>query len=160
MGEDDVTIGGLDSSHEKNIFIPAYNTPEFARAFEAEAAAAAGTNAVRLVKAGKEGISLAHAAQGSTYILQLVNFTPATELTLQLIGSQLVAGAAKQTAASIGVVTTDGSGAASLSWPVDAPAGLYYVKAVDATGGIFGMSLAIDVVAQARRKLYGPLVEL
>jgi hypothetical protein len=148
MAVDGVNIKGLDSRWEKDIYVPAYNSAAFAKAFEAQASAAAGVNSVRLVEAGRESISLTHAAQGQTYTLQLAHFPKNTELTLQLIGSQLVDGVAKQTAASIGTVTTDKTSAASLSWPVNARAGLYYVKAVDAMGGIFGMSLAIDIVGQ------------
>ena len=162
MGEDEVTISGLDSSHEKDVFIPGYNTPEFAKAFEAEANAAAGANSVRLVEAGKEGLPLSHAAQGATYKIQMANFPAGvTELTATLIGSQLVGGAAKQTAAPLGAAKVEG-GMASIEWtvPRDTPAGSYYIKATDATGAIFGMTPAIDVVAAARRKLYGPLMEL
>jgi hypothetical protein len=163
MSVDGVDIKALDSSinkDDKELFIPAYNSPAFAKAFAEEATAAAGANSVRLVQAGKEGLPLTHAAQGETYTIQMANFPPlATELTVQLIGSQDVAGVAKQTSAALGTVKTD-KGAGSLQWPVKVDAGTYYIRAVDATGAIFGMSQAIDVVPQARRKLYGPLVEL
>ena len=51
MAVDGVNIKALDSIWEKDVFIPGYNSPEFAKAFEAEADAAAGTNSVRLVNA-------------------------------------------------------------------------------------------------------------
>lgn len=158
---DDINIKGLDSKWEKDTFIPAYGSALFAKAFAAEATKAAGTNSVRLVEQDKEGLPLTHAAQGAEYVIQLANFKPDTALTVQLIGSQEVAGVAKQTVAPLGSVTTDKDGMATLKWAaVDAPAGTYYLKAVDSTGAIFGMTPAIDIVAQARRKLYGPLVEL
>jgi hypothetical protein len=162
MAVDGVSIKALDSKWEKDVFIPAYNSAGFAKAFEKEANAAAGVNSVRLVEEAKEGLPLSHAAYNAEYVVQMANFPKDTELTVQLIGSQLVNGVAKQTATALGTAKTDKDGVASITWtvPADTPAGSYYLKAVDATGAIFGMSPALDVVGAARRKLYGPLVEL
>lgn len=166
MATEDVSIKALASKFDTERHIPAYNTPAFAKAFAADATAAAGTNSVRLVSEGKEGLPLSHAAHGETYTVQLANFPKSTDLTVQLIGSQEVVEAgqtvAKQTAAPLGTVQTDKNGVANIEWdvPADTPAGTYYIKATDATGAIFGMSPALDIVQEARRKLYGPLVEL
>lgn len=161
MAVDDIDIVSLGSSHEKDTFIPAYGSDLFAKAFAAEATKAAGTNSVRLVEEAKEGLPLTHAAQGADYIVQLANFKPNTDLTVQLIGSTDVGCVAKQTVAPLGTVKTDSMGLATLKWSaVDNPAGTYYLKASDATGAIFGMTPAVDIVAKHRRKLYGPLVEL
>ena len=94
----------------------------------------------------REGLPLARAVQGATYNVQLSNFKPNAELAVQLIGSQEVDGVLRQTVAFVGSVTTNKEGHASLTWSVDAPAGTYYIKAVDSTGAIFGMSIAFDVV--------------
>lgn len=34
MAADGVDVAGLDTAHEKDVYIPAYNTPEFAKAFQ------------------------------------------------------------------------------------------------------------------------------
>jgi hypothetical protein len=156
MAVGDVNIKALDSKWAKNLYVPAYNTAAFTQAFAQEATAAAGSNAVRIIEAGKEGVPLAHAAQGKTYTVQLSNFPRATDLTVYLIGER----DGLQTVTPVGSVTTGRDGAAALSWPVAADAGAYYLKAVDATLSVFGMSMTIDVVPKARRKLYGPLLEL
>ena len=136
----------LDAKWEKDTFIPAYGSALFAKAFAAEATNAAGTNSVRLVEQDREGLPLARAAQGATYNVQLSNFKPNAELAVQLIGSQEADGVLRQTVAFVGSVATNKEGHASLTWSVDAPAGTYYIKAVDSTGAIFGMSIAFDVV--------------
>lgn len=101
---------------------------------------------------------MSHAAHGETYTVQLANFPKATELTVTLIGAE----AGKQTASALGAVVTDAKGLASLAWsvPASAAAGTHYIRAADKTGVIFGMSPAIDITPVARRKLYGPLMEL
>lgn len=157
---DDINVAGLDSTWKKDLYIPAYNSPAFAKAFADEATRAAGTNSVRLVEAGKEGLPLSHAVSGDTYTIQMANFKPATDMTVQLIGSQDVGGVVKQTAEVLGKATTDKNGVATIWWPVTEPTGFYYIRAVDSTGAIFGMSIGFDIVSQARRKLYGPLMEL
>lgn len=146
MAVDDVDIKALDSNWEKEVHIPAYGSANFAQAFAAKATQAAGTNGIRVVEANKVGVYLARATQGATYTVQLSNFKPDTGLTVQLLGSQEVDGVPRQTVAFVGSVTTDGFGQASLTWSVDVPAGLYYIKSMDATGAIFGMSVGIDVV--------------
>ena len=161
LGMDDVDMGNLDGSLEKVVAIPAYNTPEFSKAFAKEASDAAGTNSIRLVDGEHAGMPLFHAVAGETYTVKLANFPKNIELGVSLIGSQLVGGEAKQTSMAIDSIKTDKDGHASVAWKVPATAaGDFYLKAADASGLAFGMTPMFEVVAAPKRKLWGPHMNL
>ena len=161
LGMDDVDMGNMDGSLEKTVAIPAYNTPEFSKAFAKEASDAAGTNSIRLVDGEHAGLPLSHAVAGETYTVELAKFPKNIELGLNLIGSQLVGGEAKQTSMAIDSIKTDKDGHASVAWKVPATAsGDFYLKATDATGLIFGMTPVMEVVAAPKRRLWGPHMTL
>jgi hypothetical protein len=159
---DGVKVGALDGGIEKIVSIPAYNTPDFSKAFAKEASSAAGPNSIRLIDGEHFGLPLSHAAAGKTYTVELANFPKGVTLTLLLIGSQEVGGVSKQTATAVSSVKTDNTGAASVTWevPADLPLGDYYLKATDATGLIFGMTPTLEVTGAPKRKLWGPHMTL
>lgn len=159
---DGVQIGAMDGELEKVLFVPAYNTPEWSKAFAKEADAAAGTNSIRLIDGEHAGLPMSHVAAGQTYTVLLSKFPKNLDMTVQLIGSQELNGKSKQTMSPISSIKTDKDGSASITWkvPADQPLGDYYLKANDKTGLIFGMTPSLEVTAAPKRRLWGPHMEL
>jgi hypothetical protein len=151
----DVSMGSLDGKVDNTISIPAYNSPEFSSAFKKQTNAAAGSNSVRVIDPAHEGLPLMHAVPGETYTVQMANFPPGVVLTVQVIGSQEKVQPDGSISAILEVieptlaksVKTDAKGMATIEWrvPARSPVGIYYIKAVDATGTIFGTSIAVEV---------------